>query len=127
MHVQAFHLMNGQNNNSLQGINMVMCTYLNDSDYTAPTSNAELNSMLEELKQKTGDDWRLEEEVYEVKRLFRKPKKVALYTLYYHIHSIEFQIINFYRLESETSINVSVSADVMAAFLLGMLADKGAQ
>ena len=102
---------------------MCICTYISDGEYTHPTNNEYLNELLQEVRQVTGDDWRLKERTSCYKPgWFRKLKCVKLYSLYNHLHSIEFQVINFYCDENDSSIHTMCSADVMAAYLLGILA-----
>lgn len=101
---------------------MPICTYLSDCDHTKPTSDGELNDLLRWVREATGDEWRIRESEHEVRRWFRKPKTIKLYSLYNHVASIEFQIVNFYRPDSGGSINTMVDASVVAAYLYGVLA-----
>jgi hypothetical protein len=104
---------------------MPCCTYLNDNEYTSPTTDIELNKLLSDVRRLTGDDWRIHESVYETRRWFRPPLLSKNYELYGPISGPEFQIINFYRPERSdemfSSINHNNSAGHVAAFLYGML------
>lgn len=102
---------------------MCCCTYLTDSQYTKPTSDSELNTLLSDVRKATGHDWRIEEIEVEVRRWFRRPRTIKLYALYSHTVVTEFQIINFYRPDrGEWSMNFANEAGYVAAYLYGMLA-----
>lgn len=105
---------------------MPCCTYLSDDQHTSPTTDTELNELLAEVREATGEDWRIAERFVEQRRWFRKPLTVKLYTLYAHTSSIEFQCINFYRPDREDdwlpSIQIMNDAGYVAAYLYGILA-----
>jgi len=102
---------------------MCICTYLTPADrYTQPTSDKELNTLLAEVRAITGEDWRIEERIVFSRRLFRSAVAHKLYSLYNHLHSCEFQVINFYLPNSDFSINTLVDASLIAAYLYGLLA-----
>lgn len=104
---------------------MPMCTYLSDGQHTKPTSNKKINELLAEVRQKTGEDWRVGEHVHEIPRWFRKSRTYRWFELLKCVdpppYRTEFQIINFYREHSGTTINDAVSADLIVAYLYGML------
>ena len=103
---------------------MPCCTYLGEQEFTWPTSDAELNSLLADIRERTGDDWRIAERI-ETVGVFRK-QRFKRYTLYNHVGGPEFQIINFYRPdradEPLSSINHYNDAGYVAAYLYGLLA-----
>lgn len=104
---------------------MCCCTYLSETDFTMPTSDSNLNSLLAEVRAATGDDWRIGEWQYTVRRLFSLwfPKFVMQYELYHHVSGPEFQIINFYRPDrGDWSINHVNDASHISAYLYGVLA-----
>lgn len=103
---------------------MCICCYLGDTEYTDPTSNEVINELLQEVRQATGDDWRIQESVVKTRPgWLRSERTVSVYTIYNHIHCTEFQVMNFYCSEDkDSSIHISCSADVMAAYLYGILA-----
>jgi len=93
-----------------------MCTYLSDTDYTQPTTDKEINTLLAEVRKQTKCDWRVGEEIY--KCWWYTSKR---YTLYNHTRGVEFQIVNFYRPESTGSIHTNVDAGYIAAYFYGLL------
>jgi hypothetical protein len=105
---------------------MPCCTYLSDNEYTQPTSDVELNSLLSEVCERTGDDWRICETIFEVRRWFRTAKVLKRYELFSHVSGPEFQCVNFYRPDREDdylpSINLRNDAGYVAAYLYGVLA-----
>lgn len=103
---------------------MPICTYLDQYDCTEETSDDELNSLLADVREATGDDWRIRESEYEVHRWFRRPLIKRRYTLYRQTVGSEFQIMNFYRpdLVQLQSINTVNGAEHVAAYLYGVLA-----
>lgn len=105
------------------GDGMPCVTYLSDSEHTTPTSDQEINAILAEVRQATGDDWRVAETTLTTHRLFRSPKHCKLYVLYSHVQGPEYQVVNFYRPErGEYSINFANDAAHVAAYLYGVLA-----
>ncbi len=102
---------------------MPCCTYLNDGEYTKPTGDVELNRLLAEVRDKTGEDWRIAETNWVNRRWFHRTTTMQTYELYCHVSGPEFQIINFYRPDhGDWSINHSNQAAHVAAFLYGVLA-----
>ncbi len=105
---------------------MPCCTYLNTDDYTKPTSDDELNSMLREVRNATGEDWRVGETTWIKCRWFRKPVEMKTYELYSHVSGPEYQVVNFYRPDLEDkwlpSINHSNTVGYVVAYLYGVLA-----
>ena len=102
---------------------MPMCTYLNDTDHTEPTSDQEINTLLKEVRQLTCNDWRVAEEI--TRGWFNHVYKA--YTLYNHVQGPEFQIVNFYEPNSskDNSIHTAVGAECIAAYFYGLLSQLG--
>jgi len=98
-------------------------TYLGQEEHTTPTKNTTLNGLLAEVRQATGEDWRIAERVFLHRRLLRKPREITLYELFVGTTASEFQAINFYR-EHDWSINLVNSAELVAAYLHGLLAGR---
>lgn len=105
---------------------MPCCTYLSNDEFRQPTSDAEINSLLTNVRGVTGEDWRIQETIHEDRRWFRSPLLIKRYELFVHVHGPEFQSINFYRPDRADSylpsINLSNSAEHVAAYLYGVLA-----
>lgn len=103
---------------------MPCCTYLNQDEFKQPTSNKVLNDLLSEVRESTGDDWRLEEVTVEERKWWFKTVEHKVYVLYNHVHGPEFQVINFYHspLKGDNSINFCNDDELVAAYLLGLLA-----
>lgn len=103
---------------------MPICTYLSPDQHTEPTQHEELNKILKEVRQHSGKDWRVAEHTFERSHWFRKSEVVYRYELMLHICSGEFQCINFHRDDSNWSINTTVPAELVIAFLYGILAGR---
>lgn len=104
---------------------MACCVWIGSDQCLIPTSDSELNKLLADVRAATGDDWRIREMTWTVRRWFRKPRVVRQYELLHHVHSgVEFQVINFYRPDREGggSINIINDASHVAAYLYGILA-----
>jgi len=105
---------------------MACCTYLDGDAYTAPTSDAELNSLLAAVRAATGRDWRIRELIIYRRRLFRRPIGVKVFELLIGTNGPEFQMINFYRPDIASgpysSISVLNEARYVAAYLYDVLA-----
>ena len=100
---------------------MPMTTYFSQRDVDAITDDLVLAPLLEELSQRTGRRWVAQS--YLVKRLFHKPMRSwCLYkSLGATLLGDEYQVINFYRDETGTSINTYVPKELLVAFLYGCL------
>jgi hypothetical protein len=100
-----------------------MCTYLEGDEHLDKLSDAELNQLWAEVRQRTGEDWRVAELVRVRRRWFRQPRVAKAYELFHHIAGSEFQIINFYRPDRRgNSINPVNEAAFIAAYFYGLLA-----
>jgi len=106
---------------------MPITTFLSQNDYTQATSSSELNELLARVRKNTGKDWRIcEHKFTEITGIwpFLKRKKRILYSVYVEFMPPEFQIINFYREDTGTSINESNEAGFVAAYFYGILANR---
>lgn len=104
----------------------MIATYLQHNQHTEPTSCAKLNELISEVRKVTGKDWRVAELSFERAFWFRKSQIVFRYELLLHICSGEFQCINFHRDGTDWSINTTVPAELVIAFLYGILAGYNA-
>jgi hypothetical protein len=96
---------------------MPMCVDLRKEEWDIPTSNKELNELLKEVRIKTGENFQL---VEAPRHSFWKKERT--YNLLLEVGGYPpFQSINFYRENSDTSINDWVPADLIAAYLYGVL------
>lgn len=101
----------------------MITTFLHDGELNVPTVNDELNKALAEVREATGENWQIVERVKEKRFAFNTKLKTAYtYELYLYVGGCgPWQLINFYRESSDTSINPVNNADVVMAFLLGIL------
>lgn len=107
----------------------MVTTYLRDSELEAfkTVPDKELNELLQEVNQKTGGKFLIEEHAYEQQTgflWFRKTKLVKFYTLYGVLSLPEVQAINFCQEDKWPgwSINTSVTKSYIVTYLLGLLA-----
>lgn len=98
---------------------MPICTYLSATQYRNDISDSHLQELLNDVRDATKNDWRIGVVVDSTTGFFRK-KHVRYYSLYNHVNGGEFQIINFYIPDCESCSTV-VSAEVIAAYLLGVM------
>lgn len=103
----------------------MMTTFLHDGELNIPTSNSDLNSLLQEIRQVTGKDWQVIERQFERRwswRHFRKVPRPPHYELYIYVGGMgPWQMINFYRDGATSSINVCNGAELLIAFFYGIL------
>lgn len=100
----------------------MICTYLSGQKHTEPTRCSQLNDLLAEVRKITGKDWRAAECEFSRSHWFRKDEIILRYELLLHICAGEFQCINFHRDGTDWSINTTVPAELVVAFLYGILA-----
>jgi len=98
---------------------MPICTYLSTVPDSRDIKNVNVRELLDELNAKFKDKWAIRETAHVV-GFFRKKIKYT-YELFFHVGGPEYQIINFYSEDSESSINLGNSASVVCAFMLGSL------
>lgn len=103
---------------------MTCTTFLSSWELNRPSSNGVINTLLAEVRQKTGKDWQVTEREAKVARpwwrRFGKVKTVKLFTLYRGIGGVEYQIVNFYR-NHDWSINHENDAELVVSYLHGIL------
>lgn len=100
---------------------MPVCTYLSDYEvekFNDSLQDKEIKELIESAN-KIDPGWVVEEISVFTKRWFRKPTEHKLYILYYHIHSTEYQIINF--AGGSSSIYTTVEKHHVINFLNGYL------
>ena len=101
---------------------MPITTYITDAKQKQ-THDAEINSVLHLLPK----EYLIEESRPYIKtRWFGKDTVKYYYSVYYHIGGIEYQIVSFYVKDSTTTISTMVSADLVMAYIYGLLAGKTA-
>jgi len=86
----------------------------------------DIDQLLHEVREKTGDGWYIQAIKGYTRRWFRKPLVNLFYTLYYAYEpgSTEVQVINFC-LDHEWSINTNVSKAHMVNYLQGYVCGLG--
>lgn len=103
----------------------MITTFLHDGELNVPTSNSVINELLSEVRAKTGEDWQVIERTRQQKYVFqpwKKPKNISLYELYVYVGGVgPWQQINFYRDNSDSSINITNGAELIIAFFYGIL------
>jgi hypothetical protein len=105
----------------------MITTFLHDGELNVPTSNSTLNEVLAQVREADPSaNWQVIERVTEKRYwsgLWFEVEQRRSYELYLYVGGIgPWQQINFYRENSSSSINTSNSADLVVAFLLGILA-----
>ena len=101
---------------------MPMCSYFGDNEAKQPTGDAALDELLAQVRNVTGKDWRIWWKEYEIRKPLRRPVKARHYSLIVETRAPEFQVINFYRDNTDWTINGSVSKELIYAYLYGLLA-----
>lgn len=94
---------------------------MHDWETREPVDNKAIQELLDELNTKyPSSKWVVKSTNFLQGRLWWK-KKVKLYTLYSRIMGGEYQVINFYRDGTDWSINTYVPAELIVAFLYGLI------
>lgn len=102
---------------------MCCCVYLSDS-VQQPLSNKHVTEWLEKAIAVTGKKWLVRERKITVRRWFRREDVIYRYELFCPISFPEYQAINFYRDNTDWSINHVVTAELIVAYLIGVVAGK---
>lgn len=105
---------------------MPATTYLQSDEYLMPTGHAVVDKVLQELRAASGGDWRVARRKIASGHSWW-PRTLDCFTLYVAQGppSIaiglgeEFQVINFYRDDSDWSINHDVPAELVIAYMYG--------
>ena len=105
---------------------MVCTTFLHDGELNMRLPDAEIQSIFDEAKARTGENWQVVP--LEVKRRkWFKTHTETLYGVYVYVGGCgPWQQINFYREGSKSSINLYVPLEVVAAYFLGILSSPKA-
>jgi hypothetical protein len=105
---------------------MTCTTFLHDNELNVSLPNAECQKILDEVRNKTGENWQVVELKFTTAsswfdRVLGK-KKPPLYGLYVYVGGMgPWQQINFFRIDSKTSINLYVPLELIVAYLIGKL------
>lgn len=94
---------------------MPMTTFLGPDECTEPTSSSEINELLAEIREVTGEDWRVKERTWTVGHLWWK-RIERRYWLHVCVGGAEFQVINLV----SKSIGMGKESEV-ANFMIGYL------
>lgn len=100
---------------------MGIYTYMTEQERRTwhEVKDKEINGLLKDLRGFNSNIY-MQEQTYEIKRLFRKPVIITRYTMYID-SNYDAQIINFCPEEGRSSINTSVPRQLMITYMLGML------
>jgi hypothetical protein len=105
---------------------MPATTYLGEHEATQPTGDADIDELLTEVREVTGEDWRCERFEFDVGLLWWS-KRRQIFTLYKRVDTArlgsgEYQIINFAPdVVGGWSINHEAQRSRIIAYLHGML------
>ena len=105
---------------------MPITTFLHNSELNVPTTNKDLNEILTEVRIVTGQNWQVIERLVHKARpwwaFWRANKIHKSYSVYVFVGGVgPWQEINFYRDDASSSINIDVTAELVIAYLYGML------
>jgi hypothetical protein len=86
-----------------------------------------LTDLIKEVREKTKENWQILEHEYKILpplwKFFKKPTVEYFYTLCVEVGGFcPYQIINFYRSETDWSINTETEEELVVAYLYGLLA-----
>jgi len=106
---------------------MVCTTFLHSCEIDVPLEDRDVQDLLDTVRQRTGRNWQAVPTRTVVTRSLFKKSKTQLFGLYLYVGGIgPWQQINFYSSnENASSINVYVTLDVIAAYLMGILNGAG--
>lgn len=103
---------------------MVCTTFLSDSDLNKPLPDAEVQEFLDLARMQTGKNWQVVPITFTSRKWF-KTRHFTLYEVYVYVGGIgPWQQINFYREGSDSSINLCVPLETVAAFFMGIVAGQ---
>ena len=101
---------------------MPICTFMSRHEERQSSSNTEIAALVKEVTEASGRLWIVTDHLIDVTPWWsRKKRTKTLHTLYVQLVGAEYQMINFYSETAESSINTIVSADLIVAYLYGML------
>jgi len=99
---------------------MTCTTFLHDGELNQPLPNAELQKILEEVRERTGKNWQVVP-IQTTSGRWPYKKNKTLYGVYVYVGGMgPWQQINFYAEGSDSSINLYVTLDLVAAYLFGI-------
>jgi hypothetical protein len=100
---------------------MSIHTFLNDQERAnwAKVADKDVNDLLQELRLNDTNIY-VSERVSEIRRWFRKPLIIKRYEMYID-SNYDAQIINFCPESGRSSINTSVTKQLMITYMLGIL------
>jgi hypothetical protein len=102
---------------------MSATTYLFNDEYTEPTSDKDINTWLERVCRASGQDWRVQESIYQRTRKFpwiRAQPDLKLYSLYIGTEGRRFTVVHFWQIAGCTC-SKSVTAETLLNTLMGIL------
>jgi heat shock protein HslJ len=100
----------------------MITTWIQDSQLNIPTTDKHIDELLEKVREQTHEDWQIDVVKIKKKRTFWSKPSEPLYEIYFGIGGSQYQMINFYVGNSQTSINTVVTKDLVMAYLYGILA-----
>ena len=101
---------------------MTCTTFLHDGELNQSLPDPECQQILELARKHTGKNWQVVPVQVSRRRWFRR-HTATLYGVYVYVGGCgPWQQINFFKENSEWSINLYVPLEVVAAYFLGMLA-----
>ena len=101
---------------------MTCTTFLHESELNQRLPDQEAQYILEEARKHSEKDWQVVPFPVTRRKWFRKRTEI-LYGVYVYVGGMgPWQQINFYQEGVRSSINLYVPLEVVAAYLLGMLA-----
>lgn len=103
---------------------MCCTTFLHEGQLNTPTHNEDLNQILHDVRVETGEDWQVVEyRIFYKRRWYTLKRSVRYeYELYKYVGGVgPWQLINFYKDDAESSMNFTNKAELVIAFLLGIL------
>lgn len=100
---------------------MTCTTFLHDSELNRPLPDLEVQSILDEVRKLSGEDWQVVPLPEQRAGLFRK-RRPAVYGIYVYVGGMgPWQQINFWSERESSSINLYQPLEVVAAYFLGVL------
>lgn len=101
---------------------MVCTTFLHDSELNQVLPDPNVQTLLDEVRSLTGEDWQIVSTTIELKTKFwQKRKFLTLYSLCRYVGGLgPWQQLNFYSSPEEFSINTLVDIGTISNYLMGI-------
>lgn len=100
---------------------MTCTTFLHAGELNQPLPDPDLQDVLDSVRKLTKQDWQVVPITLTHRKWFKTTTETR-YGVYVYVGGMgPWQQINFFREGSESSINLYVSLDVVAAYFFGML------